>query len=53
MLWFWIILAAIVYFALLACVLVFFASVAKMNRHWDRVFKDCHHAYDGHWRRAA
>ncbi len=52
MFWFWISMAAIVYFALLACILVFFAGVAKVNRHWDRVFRESHE-YDEEWHRAA
>jgi hypothetical protein len=53
MLVFWIVMAAIVYFALLAGVLVFFAGVSKMNRHWERVFHEPHGEYDEHWHRAA
>ncbi len=53
MFWFWIIMAAVAYFALLTCVLVFFAAVGKMNRHWERVFRESHGDYDEHWHRAA
>lgn len=60
MLVFWIVMAAIVYFVLLACVLVFFAGVSKMNRHWERVFRESNglpherwRAYDERWHRAA
>lgn len=49
MIWFWILMAAIVYFVLLACVLVFFAGVSKMNRHWERVFRESHGACDEQW----
>ena len=53
MLAFWIVMAAIVYFVLLAGVLVFFAGVSKMNRHWEHVFRESHGEYDERWRRAA
>ena len=53
MLTFWIIMAAVVYFTVLACVLVFFAAVSKMNRHWERVFRETHSEYDEKWYRAA
>lgn len=53
MLLFWIVMAAIVYFALLACVLVFFAGVSKVNRHWEHAFRELQGAYDEHWRRVA
>ena len=53
MLWVWIIVAAVVYFLLLACLLVFFAAVNRMNRHWQRVFRESHGSYDEQWHRAA
>ncbi len=52
MLLFWIVVAAIVYFALLACVLVFFAGVSKMNGHWERAFRESPECNE-HWHRAA
>jgi hypothetical protein len=53
MLWLWVMMAAVVYFVLLACILVFFAGVDKMNRHWERVLRDSHGACDEEWHRAA
>ena len=53
MLLFWIILAAAVYFTLLAGVLAFFAGVSKVNRHWENAFRQSPEAYDDRWRRAA
>jgi hypothetical protein len=53
MLWLWVMMAAVVYFVLLACILVFFAGVDKMNRHWERVLRDSQSACDEEWHRAA
>ena len=64
MLFVWIVLTAVVYAALLSGVLAFFTSVSRMNRHWERVFRESHGvcdsvicespgALDESWRRAA
>ena len=50
---FWIIVAAVIYFVLLAAVLVFFMAVGRINDRWERVFNESQGAYDGEWRRAA
>lgn len=50
---FWIILAAAVYFTLLAGVLAFFAGVSKLNQHWESAFGQSPDVYDDRWRRAA
>ena len=49
---FWIVMAGIAYVVLLACVLVFFAGVSKVNRHWERAFRESRE-YDEHWHRAS
>ena len=51
---FWIFMAALVYFLLLGCVLVFFAAVGRMNQHWERAFHEAHGAHrHEEWFRAA
>ena len=50
----WIVIAAVIYFLLLGMVLVFFASVSKMNHHWERAFRQSHPgAEEEHFFRAA
>lgn len=52
---FWITLAAVVYVVLLACVLVFFAGVGKVNEHCEQVEQEALRRLrqDEHVRRAA
>jgi hypothetical protein len=48
-------IAALIYLVLLAVVLVFFASVKKMNDAWKRAFDEMHddRCFDEYWRHAA
>ena len=54
MLVFWIVMAALIYFLLLGMVLVFFASVGKVNERWEHAFREAHpDSHDHNYYRAA